>query len=78
MSALIAMYGISPEIVNLEITESGLLKEFTRTLDVLTRLRMKQVHLSIDDFGTGYSMMQQLRNIIDSEERLQCVLETGS
>jgi EAL domain-containing protein (putative c-di-GMP-specific phosphodiesterase class I) len=32
-------------------------------LDVLTRLRLKQVRLSIDDFGTGYSGMAQLRDL---------------
>ena len=36
-------------------------------MDVLTRLRLKQVQLSIDDFGTGYSMMQQLRHIPATE-----------
>jgi EAL domain-containing protein (putative c-di-GMP-specific phosphodiesterase class I)/ActR/RegA family two-component response regulator len=70
MSTLIATHGFSPENVTLEITESGLIKEFTRTLDVLTRLRMKRVHLSIDDFGTGYSMMQQLRNIPATELKI--------
>jgi EAL domain-containing protein (putative c-di-GMP-specific phosphodiesterase class I)/FixJ family two-component response regulator len=70
MSTLIASHGVSPEDVNLEITESGLIKEFTRTLDVLTRLRMKRVRLSIDDFGTGYSMMQQLRNIPATELKI--------
>jgi EAL domain-containing protein (putative c-di-GMP-specific phosphodiesterase class I)/FixJ family two-component response regulator len=70
MSALIATHGFSPENVTLEITESGLIKEFTRTLDVLTRLRIKRVHLSIDDFGTGYSMMQQLRNIPATELKI--------
>jgi DNA-binding response OmpR family regulator len=52
-------HGISPENITIEITESGLIEELSRTLDVLTRLRMKQVRLSIDDFGTGYAMMQQ-------------------
>jgi EAL domain-containing protein (putative c-di-GMP-specific phosphodiesterase class I)/FixJ family two-component response regulator len=70
MSALIATHGVSPDNVNLEITESGLIKELTRTLDVLTRLRMKRMHLSIDDFGTGYSMMQQLRNIPATELKI--------
>jgi len=32
-------------------------------LDVLTRLRLKQVRLSIDDFGTGYSSLEQLRDL---------------
>jgi EAL domain-containing protein (putative c-di-GMP-specific phosphodiesterase class I) len=70
MAALIAMHGVSPEKVVLEITESGLIKETALTLDVLTRLRMKQVQLSIDDFGTGYSMMQQLLNIPATELKI--------
>jgi EAL domain-containing protein (putative c-di-GMP-specific phosphodiesterase class I)/ActR/RegA family two-component response regulator len=54
----------------LEITESGLIKKISTTLDVLTRLRLHQVQLSIDDFGTGYSMMQQLRNIPATEIKI--------
>jgi EAL domain-containing protein (putative c-di-GMP-specific phosphodiesterase class I) len=56
-------HGVAPENVMFEVTESGLIRELSRTLDVLTRLRMKKVKLSIDDFGTGYSMMQQLGHI---------------
>ncbi len=70
MAALIAAHSVSPEKVILEITETCLIDELTRTLDVLTRLRMKQVQLSIDDFGTGYSMMQQLRNIPATELKI--------
>jgi EAL domain-containing protein (putative c-di-GMP-specific phosphodiesterase class I)/FixJ family two-component response regulator len=70
MAALIATHGVSPQKVILEITESGLIKELTHTLDVLTRLRLKQVQLSIDDFGTGYSMMQQLQNIPATELKI--------
>jgi len=57
---MLKRHGIAAEQVMLEITESGLIKELSSTLDVLTRLRMKGVKLSIDDFGTGYAMMQQL------------------
>jgi len=39
-------------------------------LDILTRLRMKQVKLSIDDFGTGYATMQQLKNIPATELKI--------
>ncbi|HEY1805958.1 MAG TPA: EAL domain-containing response regulator [Terracidiphilus sp.] len=70
MSALIAGHGVAPDNINLEITESGLIKELARTLDVLARLRIKRVNLSIDDFGTGYSMMQQLRNIPATELKI--------
>jgi EAL domain-containing protein (putative c-di-GMP-specific phosphodiesterase class I)/DNA-binding NarL/FixJ family response regulator len=47
----------------LEITESHLMDNPQVQLDVLTRLRLKQVKLSIDDFGTGYSSLVQLRDL---------------
>jgi EAL domain-containing protein (putative c-di-GMP-specific phosphodiesterase class I) len=62
--------GVSPATVTIEITESGLIDELWRTLDILTRLRMKQVKLSIDDFGTGYATMQQLKNIPATELKI--------
>jgi EAL domain-containing protein (putative c-di-GMP-specific phosphodiesterase class I)/CheY-like chemotaxis protein len=68
--ALLNQHGVPAENVVLEITESGLIRELSSTLDVLTRLRMKQVQLSIDDFGTGYSMMQQLKNIPATELKI--------
>jgi EAL domain-containing protein (putative c-di-GMP-specific phosphodiesterase class I) len=63
-------HGISPANVTIEVTESRLIEELSRTLDVLTRLRMKQVKLSIDDFGTGYAMMQQLKNMPATELKI--------
>jgi EAL domain-containing protein (putative c-di-GMP-specific phosphodiesterase class I) len=63
-------HGISPANVTIEVTESRLIEEMSRTLDVLTRLRMKQVKLSIDDFGTGYAMMQQLKQIPATELKI--------
>jgi EAL domain-containing protein (putative c-di-GMP-specific phosphodiesterase class I) len=47
----------------LEITESRLMDNPQVQLDVLTRLRLKQVKLAIDDFGTGYSCLAQLRDL---------------
>ena len=63
-------YGISPGNVTIEITESRLIEELSRALDILTRLRMKQVKLSIDDFGTGYAMMRQLKIIPATELKI--------
>ena len=42
----------------------------SRTLDMLTRLRVKHLQLSIDDFGTGYAIMQQLRNMPATELKI--------
>jgi len=68
--SLAERHGVSPVNVTIEITESGLIEELSRTLDILTRLRMKQVKLSIDDFGTGYAMLQQLQNIPATELKI--------
>jgi EAL domain-containing protein (putative c-di-GMP-specific phosphodiesterase class I) len=46
------------------------MEEISRTLDVLTRLRMKGVALSIADFGTGYATMQQWRNVPATELKI--------
>ena len=47
----------------LEVTESRLMVDRVPALDILTRLRLKQVSLAIDDFGTGHSSLAQLRDI---------------
>ena len=63
-------YGVPLDSTTIEITEGGLVKYLSNTLDVLARLRMKGVELSIDDFGTGYSMMQQLQTIPATELKI--------
>lgn len=53
-------YGLESSALSLELTESATLVNPTRTMDVLTRLRVKGVGLSLDDFGTGFSSLTQL------------------
>ncbi|CAA7613714.1 EAL domain-containing protein [Magnetospirillum sp. SS-4] len=54
--------GLFPDTITLEITETALMSDYTASLDVLTRLRMRRFGLSIDDFGTGYSSLKQLQH----------------
>jgi EAL domain-containing protein (putative c-di-GMP-specific phosphodiesterase class I) len=70
---LAGKHSIPAESIMVEITESTLMGEPSSALDVLTRLRMKNVQLSIDDFGTGYAMMQQLVNIPANELKIDKV-----
>ena len=63
-------YDFPVEMIAVEITESVLMSELSRTLDVLTRLRMKNFQLSIDDFGSGYAMMRQLQNVPATELKI--------
>jgi diguanylate cyclase (GGDEF)-like protein len=53
--------GLKPERLEVEITESALLKSETRTLDTLNRLRALGVRLVLDDFGTGFASLNYLR-----------------
>lgn len=70
MGELIHKHGLDPSQVILEITESVLMQELTKSLDILTRLRMKGIQLSIDDFGTGYSSLVQLHRAPFSEIKI--------
>lgn len=63
-------FNTPPGSLILEVTESRLTKDPNAALEILTRLRLKQVELSIDDFGTGHSSLAQLRDLPFSELKL--------
>lgn len=58
---VLADTGLPPGHLELELTESTLIRDPDHALEVLNALRELGVMLSIDDFGTGYSNMAQLR-----------------
>ncbi len=66
----VEQYLLQPEQIVIEVTESGVMQDLSKSLDVLTRLRMKGAALSIDDFGTGYSSMVQLYRVPFSEIKI--------
>jgi EAL domain-containing protein (putative c-di-GMP-specific phosphodiesterase class I) len=54
----------------LEVTESGAFQDVARSMDILSRMRLKGMQLSIDDFGTGYSSLKMLRQMPFSEIKI--------
>ncbi len=70
--------GVDPSSVVLEVTESRLMADIAKPLEILTRLRMKGVGLSIDDYGTGASSMQQLRRIPFTELKIDREFVAGA
>jgi EAL domain-containing protein (putative c-di-GMP-specific phosphodiesterase class I) len=63
VSAVLEEAGVPPSSLTLELTESMVMSESTRSVDVLYGLNELGVRLSCDDFGTGYSSLAHLRRL---------------
>ncbi|WP_174678722.1 EAL domain-containing protein [Kushneria marisflavi] len=58
----LAITGITPSRLELEITESILLDASQHNIDILHQLKQLGVRIVLDDFGTGYSSLHYLRS----------------
>ena len=54
--------GLKPERLELEITETALIRDLGRALATLRQLKALGVRIAMDDFGTGYSSLSNLRS----------------
>jgi diguanylate cyclase (GGDEF)-like protein len=55
--------GLDPARLELEITESSILRDINDVIEQMCELRQIGVSISIDDFGTGYSSLSALRHL---------------
>lgn len=60
ITRIVAASELSPECLELEITESMLITDTDRAIAILSALRNLGVSIAVDDFGTGYSSLSYL------------------
>jgi EAL domain-containing protein (putative c-di-GMP-specific phosphodiesterase class I) len=54
--------GLPPARLELEITESVMINNFSRAVSILNRLKALGISIAMDDFGTGYSSLSYLHS----------------
>jgi EAL domain-containing protein (putative c-di-GMP-specific phosphodiesterase class I) len=59
---IVAQSGVDPRLLELEITESVLMRNPEQAAHILNELKSIGMRLSVDDFGTGYSSLSYLRS----------------
>lgn len=61
VAALLERTGLSPSLLELEVTEDILLHDEARVLDMFERIQQLGVRILFDDFGTGYASLSYLK-----------------
>ncbi|QJR12181.1 hypothetical protein DSM104443_03266 [Usitatibacter rugosus] len=55
--------GANPKLVELEITETMIMRNLEQSVETLTQLRSVGMRVAVDDFGVGYSSLGQLKRL---------------
>jgi diguanylate cyclase len=66
----LARHSLTPDNLVLEVTEDAVMRDPTRAIDILERIKASGVDIAVDDFGTGQSSLEQLKNVPADELKL--------
>ncbi|MBO6503933.1 MAG: EAL domain-containing protein [Kordiimonadaceae bacterium] len=67
---LLRKHALPASFLKLEVTESAVMHDMSRALDVLNMLSAMGIFLSIDDYGTGYSSLSYIKSLPVSEIKI--------
>ncbi|MCY1362701.1 Phytochrome-like protein cph2 [compost metagenome] len=63
ISGSFTTWGVQPNWIEFELTESALMEDPKTAIDLLAQLKDLDARLAIDDFGTGYSSLSYLQQL---------------
>jgi diguanylate cyclase (GGDEF)-like protein/PAS domain S-box-containing protein len=63
LESVIKQTGLDPNLLELEITESQVMRQGEGSVTLLNEIASMGVHLAVDDFGTGYSSLSYLKRL---------------
>ncbi len=70
IGALLERYALPARLLRVELTESVVMTDVERTLDILNRLSKLGIQISVDDYGTGYSSLAYLKRMPITELKI--------
>ncbi|QLC24950.1 EAL domain-containing response regulator [Parasphingopyxis algicola] len=76
IAELVAEANIERPLLTLEVTEQAAMADTGKAMDILTRLRLKDITIALDDFGAGYSSLVEIYRMPFSELKLDRSLIT--
>ena len=63
VSRIVLESGLDPGLLELELTESAVMRDPESSISALRRLTQQGIGIALDDFGTGYSSLSHLRRL---------------
>jgi EAL domain-containing protein (putative c-di-GMP-specific phosphodiesterase class I) len=73
---IVAQGGLSADLFELEVVETGLIEDFEAALANIERLRAAGIRVAMDDFGTGYSSLSYLVKLtVDTIKIDKCFID---